>query len=148
MGPRDVLTPFSLDMIQYALGSFPDQLVTPGPTERVHFSVFRNKTLFIQFNPTWSVTSGPTERAEQGTRRVPRTDTCNCLCHLVSVILSCKTLKESNVETKTGKMRPKDKSPLGPECDVPVPGIFHFFWWYRNRYRKKLVPEKSLGTGI
>ena len=23
-----------------------------------------------------------------------------------------------------------------------------FFWWYRNRYRKKLVPEKSLGTGI
>ena len=25
---------------------------------------------------------------------------------------------------------------------------FSFFWWYRNRYRKKLVPEKSLGTGI
>ena len=40
-----------------------------------------------------------------------------------------------------------------PELDVPVPGIpgignFSFFWWYRNRYRKKLVPEKSLGTGI
>ena len=58
-----------------------------------------------------------------------------------------------------------------PECDVPVPGIFHFFGgigknWYRkkvsepvsvkigtgkksrNRYRKNLVPEKSLGTGI
>ena len=40
-----------------------------------------------------------------------------------------------------------------PECDVPVPGIpgtgnFSFFWWYRNRYRNKLVPEKSLGTGI
>ena len=39
------------------------------------------------------------------------------------------------------------------ECDVPVPGIpgtgnFHFFWWYRNRYRKNLVPEKSIGTGI
>jgi len=39
------------------------------------------------------------------------------------------------------------------ECDVPVPGIpgtgnFQFFWWYRNRYRNKLVPEKSLGTGI
>ena len=39
------------------------------------------------------------------------------------------------------------------ECDVPVPGIpgtgnFLFFWWYRNRYREKLVPEKSLGTGI
>ena len=39
------------------------------------------------------------------------------------------------------------------EFDVPVPGIpgignFSFFWWYRNRYRKKLVPEKSLGTGI
>ena len=39
------------------------------------------------------------------------------------------------------------------ECDVPVPripgtGNFSFFWWYRNRYRKKLVPEKSLGTGI
>ena len=39
------------------------------------------------------------------------------------------------------------------ECEVPVPGIpgtgnFHFFWWYRNRYRKNLVPEKSLGTGI
>ena len=31
---------------------------------------------------------------------------------------------------------------------VPEPGIFHFFWWYRNRYRKNLVPEKSLGTGI
>ena len=35
------------------------------------------------------------------------------------------------------------------EFDVPVPGIpgignFSFFWWYR----KKLVPEKSLGTGI
>ena len=25
---------------------------------------------------------------------------------------------------------------------------FSFFWWYRNRYRKKMVPEKSLGTGI
>ena len=40
-----------------------------------------------------------------------------------------------------------------PECDVPVPGIpgtenFSFFWWYRNRYQKKLVPEKSPGTGI
>ena len=40
-----------------------------------------------------------------------------------------------------------------PECDVPVPGIpgtgnFHFFWWYRNRYRKNLVPEKSTGIGI
>ena len=45
------------------------------------------------------------------------------------------------------------------ECDVPVPGIFSFFWWYRyreffifwwyqNRYRNRLVPEKSLGTGI
>ena len=36
-------------------------------------------------------------------------------------------------------------------CDkyqVWVPGIVHFFWWYRNRYRKNLVPEKSLGTGI
>ena len=64
---------------------------------------------------------------------------------------------------------------LEPECDIPVPGIFHFFGgigtsigtnWYRkkvsepvsvkfgtdkksrNRYRKNLVPEKSLGTGI
>ena len=52
------------------------------------------------------------------------------------------------------------------ECDVPVPGIpgtgiFSFFWWYRNRYRNKLVMEKvsepvsdkfgtgkSLGAGI
>ena len=47
------------------------------------------------------------------------------------------------------------------ECDVPVPGIFHFFGgigtgigtnWYRkksrNRYRSNLVPIKSLGTGI
>ena len=57
------------------------------------------------------------------------------------------------------------------ECDVLVPGIFHFFGgigknWYRekvsepvsekfgtgkksrNRYRKNLVPEKGLGTGI
>ena len=25
---------------------------------------------------------------------------------------------------------------------------FSFFWWYRNWYRKNLVPEKSLGTGI
>ena len=25
---------------------------------------------------------------------------------------------------------------------------FSFLWWYRNRYRKNLVPEKSLGTGI
>ena len=32
--------------------------------------------------------------------------------------------------------------------EFPIPGIFHFFWWYRNRYRKNLVPEKSLGTGI
>ena len=59
--------------------------------------------------------------------------------------------------------------------EFPVPGIFHFFGgigtgigknWYRkkvsepvsvkigtgkksrNRYRKNLVPEKSLGTGI
>ena len=64
---------------------------------------------------------------------------------------------------------------LAPECDVPVPGIFHFFggigtgigkYWYRkkvsepvsekfgtgkksrNRYRKNLVPEKSTGIGI
>ena len=27
-------------------------------------------------------------------------------------------------------------------------GNFSYFWWYRNRYRKNLVPEKSLGTGI
>ena len=27
-------------------------------------------------------------------------------------------------------------------------GNFSFFCWYRNRYRNKLVPEKSLGTGI
>ena len=45
------------------------------------------------------------------------------------------------------------KFPTGAECDVPVPGIpgtgnFHFFWWYRNRYRKNLVPEKSTGIGI
>ena len=37
-------------------------------------------------------------------------------------------------------------------CAVEVPvlvrGIVNFFWWYRYRYRKKLVPEKSLGTGI
>ena len=25
---------------------------------------------------------------------------------------------------------------------------WEFFWWYWNRYQKKLVPEKSLGTGI
>ena len=25
---------------------------------------------------------------------------------------------------------------------VPEPGIFHFIWWYRNRYRKNLVPKK------
>ena len=42
---------------------------------------------------------------------------------------------------------------LCAECDVPVPGIpgtgiFSFFCWYRYRYRKILVPEKSLGTGI
>ena len=30
------------------------------------------------------------------------------------------------------------------ECDVPVPGIVLFFWWYRNRYRKNLVPKKVL----
>jgi len=39
------------------------------------------------------------------------------------------------------------------ECDVPVPGIpgtgnFSFFGGYRNRYRKKLVPEKSLGKKV
>ena len=39
------------------------------------------------------------------------------------------------------------------EFGVPVPGIpgignLSYFWWYRNRYRKKLVPEKSLGTDI
>merc|ERR1712018_495124 len=27
-------------------------------------------------------------------------------------------------------------------------GNCSFFWWYRNRYRKKLAPEKSLRTGI
>ena len=27
---------------------------------------------------------------------------------------------------------------------VPVPGIFHFSWWYRTN----LAPEKSLGTSI
>ena len=38
-----------------------------------------------------------------------------------------------------------------PECDVPVPGIpgiGNFSFWYRIRYRKKMVPEKSPGTGI
>ena len=47
------------------------------------------------------------------------------------------------------------------ECDVPVPGIFHFLVVSepvsekigigkksRNRYRSNLVSEKSLGTGI
>ena len=33
------------------------------------------------------------------------------------------------------------------ECDIPVPGILLLFGWYRYRYRKKLVPEKSTGTG-
>ena len=45
--------------------------------------------------------------------------------------------------------------------EFPFPGICLFFWWYRNRYRKNLVPkkvpepvsdffgtEKSLGTGL
>ena len=27
-------------------------------------------------------------------------------------------------------------------------GNFHFLWWYGNRYRKNLVPENILGTGI
>ena len=27
-------------------------------------------------------------------------------------------------------------------------GTGNFFLWYRNRYRKNFVPEKSLGTGI
>ena len=27
-------------------------------------------------------------------------------------------------------------------------GNFSFFRWYRNRYWKNLVPEKSFGTGI
>ena len=31
---------------------------------------------------------------------------------------------------------------------VPVPGIFHFFWWYQNWYRKYLVPKKSISIGI
>ena len=39
----------------------------------------------------------------------------------------------------------------GAECDVPVPGIlgtgnFSFFWWYRYRYWKILVPE-NISTG-
>ena len=25
---------------------------------------------------------------------------------------------------------------------------FSFFWWYRNRYRKNLVPKKGTGIGI
>ena len=29
-----------------------------------------------------------------------------------------------------------------------VPGNCSFFWWYRNRYRKKIGTGKSLGTGI
>ena len=41
------------------------------------------------------------------------------------------------------------------ECDIPVPGIF-LFWWYQNRYRKKvpepvsenLVTEKGLRISI
>ena len=32
--------------------------------------------------------------------------------------------------------------------EFPFPGICHFIWWYRNRYRKNLVPEKSTGIGI
>ena len=33
------------------------------------------------------------------------------------------------------------------ECDIPVPGISLLFGWYQYQYRKKLVPEKSTGTG-
>ena len=67
------------------------------------------------------------------------------------------------------RIRPLDRASI-PECDIPVPGIFHFLVVsekigtgkksrnrYRtnlvpekshNRYRKNMVPEKSLGTGI
>ena len=34
--------------------------------------------------------------------------------------------------------------PTCAQCLVFLP----FFLWYRNRCRKKLVPERSLGTGI
>ena len=46
-------------------------------------------------------------------------------------------------------MREKDwiKIRCGSECDIPVPGILLLFGWYRYRYRKNLVPEKSTGTG-
>ena len=59
-------------------------------------------------------------------------------------------------------MHQKFEGPSASECDVPVPGIFHFFGGIRtgigkksrNQYRKNLVPEKvpepvleKVGTG-
>ena len=74
------------------------------------------------------------------------------LCHWAQEV----RLKGLHLDAVQAVMRGEASArnkPNRPECDVPVSGIpgtgnFYFFWWYRNRYRKKLVPEKSLGTGI
>ena len=45
---------------------------------------------------------------------------------------------------------------LEPECDIPVPGIFHFFGgigtgigkiWYQKKISEKIGTEKSTGIG-
>ena len=71
-----------------------------------------------------------------------------------SVLVKKKVAKRVGVSKRTvGRWVLEYLCEEEAEFDVPVPGIpgignFSYFWWYRNRYQKKLVPEKSLGTGI
>ena len=57
-------------------------------------------------------------------------------------------VSDKSFETKQGEIGSISEADcfisFTTECDIQVLGIFHFFWWYR----KKTVPETSLGTGF
>ena len=43
---------------------------------------------------------------------------------------------------RMGIKAPSRQSVTSRSREFPFPGIVLFFWWYRNRYRKNLVPKK------
>ena len=108
--------------------------------------------IFIQTHSTWVVFIHPLciqqdpnfwmESLTDGCQNDPRKRQLQCTN--LSISLGFTFLKISLPITN---IDPPGQRNIYPECDVPVPRIpgtrsFSFFWWYRNRYRKKLLPEK------
>ena len=73
-------------------------------------------------------------------------DTCSA-CFVCAKMKTFKNLNGGNLLSSALSVRCPQKQLHSRVWRTGI-GNFPFFWWYRNQYRNKLVPEKSLGTGI